>query len=239
MKYIYFVLFFKSLMLFSQSNAKVSYAVLPTGGSLEKNQEVVKSKVASSFIGVDEAMSRLNYILIIKDHKSHFYLESILDFNEKPARLARAFAGNAEFFKDHRKKVKIKKVDFSNEIFFVKLDSVHQWELQNEQKIINGYACFKASREKRLRLKQNNPTHTVVAWYCPSIPIPNGPKEFGDLPGLILELQDDKITYLASKIELNNDLNVIIKEVNRKVISETEFYEIVNKTVKNTAAAIK
>jgi GLPGLI family protein len=232
-------LFFNFLTLSAQSYARISYAVLPTGGSLERNQEVVKSKVASSFSGVDDALARLTYVLVVQDHKSHFFLESILDFNQKAARLARAFAGNNEFFKDEMTKSIIKKVDFSNEIFSVKLDSVPQWELRNEQKIINGYTCFKALREKALRLKKNNPIHIVEAWYCPAIPLRNGPKEFGGLPGLILELQDDKITYLATKIELHSDLKVILKEANNKVISETEFYKIVDKTVENSSSAVK
>jgi GLPGLI family protein len=239
MKYFNIILFFASMTLFSQTNAKISYSVLPTGGSLEKNEEVVKSKVASSFIGVDDALTRLTYILVVKDQRSNFYLESMLDFNQRSARLARAFAGNNEFFKDQVKNQIIKKVDFSNEIFFVKVDSVSQWELQNEQKIINGYTCFKAVRNKFLRLKQKNSVHVIEAWYCPAIPIKNGPKEFGDLPGLILELQDDKITFLASKIELGSDLKLIIKEVNSKTISETEFYKIVEKTVENTTGSIR
>lgn len=227
------------MTIFSQNKVRISYSVMPTGGSLEKNQEVMKSKVASSFVGVDDALSRLSYILVVKGHKSYFYLESMLDFNEKPARLARAFAGNTEFFKDEEKKIIIKKVDFSNEIFYVKLDSFPQWELRNEQKIINGYTCFKATREKRLRLKQRNPIHLVEAWYCPAIPVRNGPKEFGDLPGLILELQDDKITYLASKIELDTKMKVTLKEVNNKLITENEFYEIIKISDDNTAATVK
>ncbi|OAB28195.1 GLPGLI family protein [Flavobacterium fryxellicola] len=239
MKYLYLVLLLNGLAAIAQNNVRITYSITPTGGSLEKNQDVVKSKVANSFVGIDDALTRLSYMLIVKDQKSHFYLESMLDFNEKPARLARAFAGNAEFFKDEQRKTIIKKVDFSNEIFYVKLDSVAQWELLNEQKIINGYTCFKATREKLLRLKQSNPLHIVEAWYCPAIPVRNGPKEFGDLPGLILELQDDKITYLASKIELNNNLKVTLKEVNHKIISENEFYKIIKLTDANTAATVK
>ena len=239
MKKLCLVLLLNCWAVIAQNSARITYSITPTGGSLEKNQEVVKSKVANSFVGVDDALTRLMYLLIVQDKKSTFYLESILDFNEKPARLARAFAGNAEFFKDEQKKSIIKKVDFSNEIFNVKLDSVPQWELQNEQKIINGYTCFKATREKVLKLKQRNPIHIVEAWYCPAIPIKDGPKEFGDLPGLILELRDDKITYLASKIELGPNLKVIVKEINGKVISETEFYKIVEKTVVNTTDSIR
>ena len=88
----------------------------------------------------------------------------------------------------------------------MQLESKLQWNLINEQKVINGYTCFKATQQKQLKLKKTDRTYLVVAWYCPAIPIGNGPKEFGNLPGLILELQDGKITFLASKIELESNL---------------------------------
>lgn len=239
MKYFYFVLFLNCLSIFSQNKARVSYVVIPTGGSLEKNQQVVKSKVASSFAGVDDALSRLNYELVVNGGKSNFYLTSSLDFNEKAARVARAFAGNNEYFKDKESNKIIKKVNFSHEIFYVQLESKLQWNLINEQKVINGYTCFKATQQKQLKLKKTDRTYLVVAWYCPAIPIGNGPKEFGNLPGLILELQDGKITFLASKIELESNLKLTLKDVSHKLISEDEFYKIGEKTVENTANSMK
>ena len=236
MKYLYFVLLLNCLSVFSQNKARISYAVIPTGGSLEKNQEVVNSKVANSFVGVDEALSRLNYELVVNEGKSNFYLTSMLEFNEKAARLARAFAGNNEYFKAKGVNEIIKKVNFSNEIFYVQLEQLSKWNLVNEEKIINGYTCFKATQEKQLKLKKTDRTYLVVAWYCPTIPMNNGPKEFGGLPGLILELQDGKITYLATKIELDSTLKFTLKEVNHKVILEEEFYKIVEKTVENTSS---
>lgn len=230
---------FNCCVVFSQNVARISYKVVPTGGSLERNSEVLKSKVASSFEGVDAAFSRLVYELVVNEDRSYFYLNSILDFNKKAARLARAFAGNNEYFKKDKNKTIVKKIDFSNEFFYVQIDSVSNWNLVNEQKVINGYTCFKATRDKKLRLKMNDPTYVVEAWYCPSIPISNGPKEFGDLPGLILELQDGKITFLANKIELGDDVALKIKETNHKTITETEFYAIVKKTVGETAEYLK
>lgn len=235
MKYLYIFLFLNCISIFSQNRARVTYSIVPTGGSLEKNQEVKNSKVASSFMGVDEALSKLNYELIISEEKSNFYLISIMDFNEKAARIARAFAGNNEYFKDQQKRIVIKKINFSNEIFHVLLEAKSNWILINEHKIINGYVCYKAMQEKKLRLKKTDQTYNVEAWYCPAIPIGNGPKEFGGLPGLIMELQDGKITFLASKIELDSNLKLTIKEVSEKLILEDEFYKIVEKTVESTS----
>jgi len=43
----------------------------------------------------------------------------------------------------------------------------------------------------------------VTAWYTPQIPVSHGPGEFWGLPGLILEIQNDRTTILCSKIVMN------------------------------------
>lgn len=76
------------------------------------------------------------------------------------------------------------------------------WVFVNETKIIDGYICFKATKEifyKRTNVKSNN-----IAWYTPDIPVPYGPAGYGGLPGLILQLEiGTKVTYLVSKVILN------------------------------------
>ena len=59
-----------------------------------------------------------------------------------------------------------------------------KWELLNEKKIIGEYHCKKASVEFRGR--------TYYAWYTMEIPISLGPWKFNGLPGLILEVDDQK-----------------------------------------------
>ena len=67
----------------------------------------------------------------------------------------------------------------------------------------------------------------IVAWFTPQIPIGHGPEEFYGLPGLILEVKDENITYLASKIQLNPKDKVSIKVPNtKKAISKKEFDKI-------------
>ncbi|OAB28189.1 GLPGLI family protein [Flavobacterium fryxellicola] len=79
-----------------------------------------------------------------------------------------------------------------------------KWDLLNESKTIDGYLCYKATST----LVRNNGTKGVfkfpiVAWYAPAIPVPFGPLGYGNLPGLILELQERNILYGVSKIVLN------------------------------------
>jgi GLPGLI family protein len=58
------------------------------------------------------------------------------------------------------------------------------WILSNEEKIIKGYNCKQATCFYRGR--------NYTAWFAPEIPIPEGPYKFKGLPGLILEIEDDR-----------------------------------------------
>lgn len=43
----------------------------------------------------------------------------------------------------------------------------------------------------------------ITAWFTPEIPVQHGPKEYGGLPGLILEVNEGKTVYLLTEIKLN------------------------------------
>ncbi|KIA99993.1 hypothetical protein OA93_04080 [Flavobacterium sp. KMS] len=236
MKYKYILFFFFSIGLTAQNLAKVNYIVMPTNGSIEKNETIMKMSV--SFNGVDEALKKLEYELLVSNNRSYFHLISSLDFNERATRLARSLAGRKEYYRDNNKNELIEVVDFWGESFNVLADVNKEWELVNETKLINGYKCYKAITERKIWLKKIDNFAKVIAWYCPSIPMNYGPKGFGGLPGLILELQDDKIIYLASKIEIDEKLKINIGEIKGKVITENDYYKIVEKTNENNMNAI-
>lgn len=61
-----------------------------------------------------------------------------------------------------------------------------KWKLLNEERKISNFICKKAIGKYRNR--------TIIAWYTNEMNIPEGPYNFKNLPGLIIELQDDKDT---------------------------------------------
>jgi len=72
--------------------------------------------------------------------------------------------------------------------------------------------------------------NTITAWYCPEIPINQGPENYWGLPGLILEVSDGKTIILCSKIVMNSKDKVEIKPVAKgKEVSQTEYNEIIKK----------
>lgn len=116
------------------------------------------------------------------------------------------------------------------------------WELLNETKNIGQYTCFKAQFKTEVKsqsLTKDGEFETVMkerivtAWYTPQIPISNGPAEFSGLPGLILEINDGKMTLICSKIVINPEEDISITEPRKGTkVSQQEFADIMEKKSK-------
>lgn len=116
------------------------------------------------------------------------------------------------------------------------------WELLNETKNIGDYTCFKAQFKTEVKTQSFSEDkgietvmkeRVVTAWYTPQIPISNGPGEFGGLPGLILEINDGKLTLICSKIVINPEEAISIEEPKKGAkVSQQEFNDIMEKKSK-------
>ena len=155
--------------------------------------------------------------------------------------------------------IKDKKTITEEDIFgkeFVVTDSLgnSNWKLIDETKKIGDYTCFKAEliipvteREKQAyqtyleKTEKSNKTSllgvmeepkdkVVTAWYTPEIPVSLGPANYWGLPGLILEVNEEKIVLLCSKVTLNNKSTFKIKPPsNGKSVTQKEFNAIEKK----------
>lgn len=67
----------------------------------------------------------------------------------------------------------------------------------------------------------------ITAWYTPEIPISQGPGNYWGLPGLILEVNDERTAILCSKIVLNSDEKIALEAPSKgKKVSQKEFDKI-------------
>jgi GLPGLI family protein len=91
---------------------------------------------------------------------------------------------------------------------------VFDWELTGKTKKIGEYEVQEAKYSRIVDTKRFSmgmtqemevvkDTINVTAWFAPKIPVSHGPADFWGLPGLILELQNDGMTYIADRIVLN------------------------------------
>lgn len=140
---------------------------------------------------------------------------------------------------------------FGKEFLIVEPLVQPEWKLIAETKKIGDYNCFKAElvipvsekqkkeyeeflkkEEKKPALfKMEKPEDKVItAWYTPEIPVNFGPNNYWGLPGLILEVSEEKLIILCSKVILSNKEKTKIKAPNTgEKVSQKKFYEIQKK----------
>ncbi len=90
----------------------------------------------------------------------------------------------------------------------------YEWKLYDETKVVLGYTCKKATT---ITFKTGR-TQNITAWYTEEIPISDGPKDYGGLPGLILEMEIDVFARIVfEKISLLSKENTFVIEPEKAI----------------------
>lgn len=167
--------------------------------------------------------------------------------------------GADALFKNTQTKRYVNQRETMGKIFLIKneLENIN-WKLESDSKYIGDYLCFKASYTKMVDVSKSwtnsgsstkeaseeeeeededkepeQEERTVTAWYTPQIPVSNGPASYQGLPGLILEVNDGKLTIMCSKIVLNPEDKVTIEEPTKgKEVNQETYNEIMEKKTK-------
>lgn len=160
-----------------------------------------------------------------------------------------AGGGSDILYKNTQENRYVDQKDTMGKIFLVK-DNIEpiDWKLEKETKFIGQYQCFKATYTKMVPkpmtfdsasdvvLDDKEPEmieREVTAWYTPQVPVNSGPVMYQGLPGLILEIHDGKLNIVCSKIILNPEDEVSIKEpMKGKEVNQEDYNKIREKKQK-------
>jgi len=156
------------------------------------------------------------YLMYFNDSISHFNQEYILKNPEE-----------VEFFYDKHKDLYLYKntrqgIFYKNyrllDIFFTVHDSLpdFHWKITGDTKKIGQYQVIKAIGRERKMIKEHGKiskvNRKVTAWFTPEIPISNGPELFSGLPGLILEVNNEREMYVLTELIFNPKKKIKIKK---------------------------
>jgi len=225
-KTIYFLLFFTLTFVSAQNATFVIYNVNMEMDDRIKSNPLVRESVEKSMKNV----KTVRFGLICDNELSYFYNLQTLDteedvFSYKSTLILTGYLGEIYQEKDT---LFSQSALLGNNIF-VKKSSRIDWKLEDEIKIIDGYECYKATSEYVVINSIGEFRHPVIAWYCPEIPIPYGPKGYSGLPGLILQLQVRNVTFGAISIDLKSLKKIEMNKKNMKLLSEDEYKKALDK----------
>lgn len=125
------------------------------------------------------------------------------------------------YYKNLSKGLKTEKRDFLGRVFLMNgAIPEFKWKIAPEQKKILDYVVQKATT--------TIDTTEIIAWFTPQIQISNGPYKYGNLPGMILEIEDpqNNRVLVAKEITLGAPSEEIKPPKKGKKISEEAFKKI-------------
>lgn len=130
---------------------------------------------------------------------------------------------NRVVYKDLAKDTMIDSRDFMQKQFLITgPPKPRKWKIGTKHKEILGYNCLEAS------FREDSVT-TMVAWFSPQLPVPNGPSDYQGLPGMILQVDvnDGLRMVTATEINLDSvDTSVIVAPSKGKEVTPEEFEKI-------------
>lgn len=230
---LYCFLFFASVFL-AQNNkqyatGKVNYSITTFFDKNSSRHKSVLKSFPDAVPKIKSVANEFDFSLYFNDSISLFYLERKLFSDKLAAILTTIHVGYFGRIKQNTKKYITEELQESFGKFRVIRD-YQKWKMHDETKQIGQYLCFKATTFTTI----TNPKGKVfrrdfTAWYTPELPYKFGPAGYGNLPGLIIELQGDGFTYGVKKIEFfkeKNKENLIPKLKRKRLIIEEEFEKL-------------
>jgi GLPGLI family protein len=168
----------------------------------------------------------------------------------------RGGSDGSELYKNLSQSKSIQATELGGKNFLI-MDTIQQqpWKLGTETRQILGHTCHKATRKimqlggggmirtmtmggggapqqdtsKQIKPQQGKEVD-VVAWYADDIISPVGPENYGQLPGVILQLDVDNATtvYTATEVKKTVDMKELKEPKKGKVVTRVEFQKLMN-----------
>ncbi|WOC39614.1 GLPGLI family protein [Polaribacter sp. HL-MS24] len=186
-------------------------------------------------------MNNLEYTLKFNSKESIFSETSKMSLNKDNNSLAIKLSkllggGNGIFYTNRKLNKTYHQKEFQSEVFLIEQEIISDWKLTQEKKIIGKFTCFKATKnDTYVGSSGNLITKNITAWYTTEIPYSYGPLKYNGLPGLILELENDKAIFYATKIDLfkKNMIEIIKKPKKGIKITQKKYDSIVSNLAKD------
>src|SRR5690606_18162691 len=189
--------------LFAQSSGKIIYKTI----SNINIEEIKIDEVKNLMKKVNAEITGFEFELLYNNEKCLFKMIPVLlndadNGSVHRIALAASYAGQVCYY-NKKDNESVCQDEIFGENFLIKKENVKEglkWKLFPDSKMIGEHKVFKATAERIFIGSQGLSTGTVEAWYCPDINLNYGPLGYVELPGLIMELTIQKVTYRVTEI---------------------------------------
>ena len=205
-----------------------------TYGKLTAKEFTGDKEMIAWFMEQSLKADKIDYTLNFNDNEAYFFANPKLQSEtDSSIDMATWFGGKLKYYQNETSKEYREYIDTRRTgVVIVNNPQQQVWTLLNESKIIDGYNVLKATSPYLYDCDKKSESVIITAWYAPEIPVPYGPIGYGNLPGLILELQHHKSTFFVKNIKLNLAAPPLIDKLqSEKTVSCSEFTKMLMRSL--------
>ena len=217
------LLFFSMVFLAKAQTGRIIYQVFSNHQMENLSEDIYQY---FDLVNISIENNPMDFELTFNREEAFFEMKDRMGTNDFQTKIAIVMLGGMKkFYYNLETEEFIKQEVAYGETFLIPINKP-DWELSKNSKTIGKYKCYQATTQYNVVNDVGSFKKNVIAWYCPEIPYSYGPSGFFGLPGLILELTDDKRTYSATEISLNQSDYKIVKPNTGVIITQEEFDQL-------------
>lgn len=222
------LLLLTKIVVSQNDNLTVEYSL-----NFAEDESLSKGNLKDYFEQAKNNAQYLTFYLDCNKNEMGFYSKSA-EVDNVNTNFSRAFSGANGYYYSAKNDSLVLNLfkDLSMGKVIVSKNNNFEWKVTSESKKIADFNCYKATTSYSFNNGVGNFKVEIIAWFCPQLPYSYGPKGYGGLPGVILELQERNVVFGATKIIFNKK-DFKITKPEGKVITEKEYNEIVKKNIEN------
>jgi GLPGLI family protein len=217
---------------YSQQNGK-AYYTKKASHNFVPIQESGNSNVNSLYKSLNSSIDDMEFTLKFNNTIANYeYIKKLgIDENSSRAEFNKVFSGySGPYYYDFATNNVTRK---HGKYLIEKKMSTYEWVLTKEKLIINNLTCYKATTIVKQQGRRGELLKPAVAWYTTDINLSAGPDGFGGLPGLIIQLEFDKVVTTLKKIEFSDKPVIVKLPTKGKKMTEAEFDALMKDMVEN------
>lgn len=194
---------------------------------VEKNPITGSTKLADEI----NPLSEFNEFYIYFNNANSFYTSYNVENGTKD--MSDAIAGCYDPVKyNYKTKTEQYNTEF-DKLYVYNNTNLPIWTITNETKEIAGYTCIKANGMLK-DITNPKKSYPFEAWFAPELPYPTGPKNFVNLPGmLVYGVFNNYQIFKLEKIQFNNNtLDIDAVKFEGDELSEEKYAELLKQLLK-------
>lgn len=173
-----------------------------------------------------DSLTKEKFVLDINDNKSMFRKisdktgDSISHSTKRFSFMTTSFKDYNAVSKDFKSGMIQKYIINFQKVFTISIEEDLLWKIDDETKVFAELKCQKATT--------NYGGRNWVAWFSNEIPLQEGPYVFHGLPGLIIEIHDEKLDYRFSLVQIRNANGKLYEKEKGVKISWAQYEKLAN-----------